>query len=170
MHVAPTITWAIKGWEGTRRITTRWIDVRKWQVVDVHESMAIHGWNKANIYYTLPRCICTYLTNNIWFKNVGKICAMTNLPKPPLVDVEGNIQFDNLHWEILSWHNLPLLRAPNKFQKAHYLMHCFSALCGGAAAFSIYQHTYANRFMMIFDNLCVCVYRLYSIIASVLGF
>lgn len=44
--------------------------------------------SKYILYIYLEWCICTYLTNNIWFKNVGKICAMTNLPKPPLVDVK----------------------------------------------------------------------------------
>lgn len=162
MHVAPTITWAIKGWEGTRRITTRWMDVRKWQVVDVHESMAIHGWNKANIYYTLPRCICTYLTNNIWFKNVGKICAMTNLPKPPLVDVK---QYSVWQFALGNSFMTQSPITPSSQQISGHTIWCIvSQHYVEVLLPSAYiSNMYANRFMMIFDNLCVCVYRLYSI-------
>lgn len=111
--------------------------------------------NKANIYILyiyLEWCICTYPINIIWFKNVGKICAMTNLPNPPLVDVKQYSRWQFAREGNSCMQQSPITPfAPNEFRGAlfgsqHYVWRCW--------CFSIYPHKYIDSWWYLI--ICVC--------------
>ena len=167
MHVAPTITWAIFRMRRNAANHNEMDRCEKMtQVVDVHESMAIHGWNKANIYYIHYLDVYVHILQTIYM--IQKCWQNPRNDKPAQASFFVDVKQYSV-WQFA-------LRAPNKFLgtlfgcivSQHKMWRCCCLQHISAYLYILYicKYIYIDSWWYLIICVCACT----GCIASVLVF